>query len=51
MEYPELDKIAKMMANKTSEEIAKRIRNVKSEMPYKRQYVLEKVIQILEKSV
>ena len=49
--YPELDKIAKDIAKLVGVEINKRTDNVKSEMPYKAQYVLEELIKILEKSV
>lgn len=49
--YPELDKIAKTVAIKTCKEINKCVRDVKSEMPYKAQYVLEETIKILEKLV
>jgi hypothetical protein len=49
--YPELDKIAKTISIKTCKEINKCVRDVKSEMPYKAQYVLEETIKILEKQV
>ena len=49
--YTELDKIAVLVANKTSNEINRRVRNIKSEMICKSQYVLEHVIRILESRV
>ena len=49
--YPELDKISKDISRLVGDEINKRTDKVKSEMPYKAQYVLEKLIEILEKSV
>lgn len=50
--YPELDKIAVDIADKTAVLINKSVKNVKSNMPYKAQYVLEEeVIKILEDAV
>jgi hypothetical protein len=49
--YPELDKIAKDIAKKTGDLINKSVRNVKSEMPYKAQYVLEEVVKILKEAI
>jgi len=49
--YPELDKIAQKIANDTGKNINKSVQNVKSEMPYKAQYVLEEVIKHLESMV
>lgn len=49
--YLELDKLAMQIADKTSIEINKRTRNIKSNMMYKAQYTLEKVIEILESRV
>jgi len=47
-EYPELDSIAKKIADDTARNINKATREVESEMPYKTQYVLEEIIKILE---
>lgn len=49
--YPELDKIAKNIAKKTGDMINASVRNVKSEMPYKAQYVLEEVVNILKDAI
>lgn len=49
--YPELDKIAREIAKNTGNEINKRVKNVKSEMTYKAQYVLEELIKILQEAV
>lgn len=49
--YPELDKIAKDIAKKTGDMINASVRNVKSEMPYKAQYVLEEVVNILKDAI
>lgn len=50
--YPLLDKLAQTIASETLERIVKDTSKVKDEgMPYKSQYVLEKVIAQLEKSV
>jgi len=51
IEYPKLNKIARKVANKTLRDIVKSTRNVKSKMPYKNQYVLEIVIQLLKERV
>jgi len=49
--YPELDNIAKEVERITVREINKRVELVESTMPYKAQYVLEKLIEFLEKDV
>ena len=49
--YPELDKIADEIVRNTASEINMKTRNIKSEMPYKVQYVLEMVIQQLTELV
>jgi hypothetical protein len=49
--YPELEKLAHKIADNTSHEINKKIRNIKSEMPYKAKYTLERVIEILQERV
>lgn len=49
--YPELDSIAKDMADDVYTSIGKRTTKVDSEMPYKAQYVLEKIIENLKKMV
>ena len=46
--YPELDSIAKKIADDTARNINEATKGVKSEMPYKTQYVLEEAIKILE---
>jgi len=46
--YPELDTIAKKIADDTARTINKAVKEVESEMPYKTQYVLEEAIKILE---
>lgn len=49
--YPELDRVAENIANKTLKEINKKTANIRSSMPYKNQYVLEEVISLLEGNV
>lgn len=49
--YPELDKIADKIAYETLTTINASVEGIKSEMPYKAQYVLEGVIQILKERV
>lgn len=49
--YPELDKLAKNMAYDFLKDINSKTRNIKSEMPYKAQYVLEEIIKILKEAV
>ncbi len=50
-QYPELDKLALEIAHVVSKEINKRVKDVKSKMPYKAQYVLEELIHHLEEMV
>jgi hypothetical protein len=50
-QYPELDKIALKLANETIRKINKEAHQVKSEMPYKAQYILEEMIRHLEEAV
>lgn len=49
--YPELDAISYKLFNYVINEINKQVKNIESEMPYKAQYVLEKLIYKLEQSV
>jgi len=49
--YPELNKLAKEMADDIFHDINTAAKNVESEMPYKAQYVLEEIIINLEKMV
>lgn len=49
--YPELDKIADKIAYETLTTINSSVERVKSEMPYKAQYVLEEVIKMLKERV
>jgi hypothetical protein len=49
--YPELDEIAKEIACDTLTKCNAKTRDVKSEMPYKAQYVLEELIKHLENAV
>jgi len=49
--YPELDEIAAEIAIHTLKLCNSATRAVKSEMPYKAQYVLEMIIQKLESRV
>lgn len=49
--YPELDKLAKKIGKDVATQINKETSRVKSEMPYKAQYVLEELIEILQKLV
>lgn len=49
--YPELDKIAKEMAKSVAIDINKKTSGVVSDMPYKAQYVLEKLIRLLQEKV
>ncbi len=51
MEYPELYKIAQAVADNTCKKINERTADVKSEMPYKAQWVLEETIKILQERV
>jgi hypothetical protein len=47
-EYPELRKVANKIANDTAAKINKEVKDIKSEMPYKAQWVLEEVVRDLE---
>ena len=49
--YPELDTIANEMACETLAKINAKTRDIKSEMPYRAQYVLEELIKHLEACV
>ena len=49
--YPELEKLAMKLAKDLGNEINRKTENLKSDMPYKAQYVLERIIEILEKAV
>ena len=49
--YPELYNIAEKLAKELSVKINDLSKDVKSEMPYKAQGILESLIYILEKSV
>jgi hypothetical protein len=49
--YPELDEIATEIANTVLAQCNSKTKGVKSEMPYKAQYVLEMIIQKLEAQV
>ena len=49
--YPELDTIADRMCDEVCEQINAAVADVKSEMPYRAQYVLEELIRRLEKCV
>jgi hypothetical protein len=45
--YPELMKLANRIAKDVAKEINKEAPKIKSEMPYRQQFVLEEVINIL----
>lgn len=49
--YPELDEIALDLADHVSISIARVVKQIKSKMPYKNQYVLEKLIEELKERV
>jgi hypothetical protein len=49
--YPELDSIVEIVADNTCNLINRLTQDVKSEMPYRAQYVLEEVIEILKSRV
>lgn len=49
--YPELDKLATKIAKNIGDEINKEAIKIKSKMPYRERYVLEKIIRILEKAI
>ena len=50
-QYPELDEIAMNIAQEIGRMINGSVVKIKSEMPYKSQYVLEEVIMHLEAAV
>ena len=50
-EYPELVAVAQKIAKETCIKINSRAVKVKSEMPYRQQFVLEELIKILESKV
>jgi hypothetical protein len=49
--YPELRKIADKIADDTAERINRDVKDVKSKMPYKAQWVLEEVVRDLENRI
>jgi hypothetical protein len=49
--YPELRAIAVTLADSTCEQINQRARHVQSAMPYKTQFILETVIELLARRV
>ena len=49
--YPELRKIADKIADETAEKINQEVKDVKSKMPYKAQWVLEEVVRDLENRI
>lgn len=49
--YPELDRIAKELARSVAIDINNKTHGVVSDMPYKAQYVLEKLIRLLQEKV
>jgi hypothetical protein len=49
--YPELEKLAMKLARDLGYEINRKTENLKSDMPYKAQYVLERIIDILQDAV
>jgi hypothetical protein len=50
-QYPELDRIAKEIADDVLKRIDRVVEPIKSKMPYKTQYVLEEIIERLEAQV
>ena len=50
-QYPELDELARNIAQEIGRMINGSVFQIKSEMPYKSQYVLEEVIRHLEAAV
>ena len=50
-QYPELDEIAMNIAQEIGRMINGSVFQIKSEMPYRSQYVLEEVIRYLEAAV
>ena len=51
LKYPELNATAQEIADRTCQEINDKVKDVKSDMPYRSQYVLEEVIKMLESMV
>jgi hypothetical protein len=49
--YPELNAVAKEIAKDVAKQINAKVQRVKSETPYKAQYVLEELIKILQEAV
>ena len=49
--YPELDGIARTVANDVARDINRGVSSTLSKMPYKAQYVLEKTIEMLQERV
>lgn len=49
--YPELDKVAEKIHKEVINKVNRKANKTVSEMPYKEQYILEKLIQHLKKSV
>lgn len=49
--YPELDELAMRLAVQVCRKINVSVQSVESKMPYKAQYVLEELIEILKRSV
>jgi hypothetical protein len=51
IKYPELEMIARRLADDCSAAINRNTAGVVSEMPYRAQYTLERIIRILESRV
>lgn len=49
--YPELSKLARELAHDLVKEINQKAPKIKSEMPYREQFVLEEIIELLKKWV
>lgn len=49
--YPELDRLANILASNTCWLINSCVRDIEAETPYKAQYILEQVIKLLEDRV
>jgi hypothetical protein len=49
--YPELRKIAWQIARDTATRISKEANEVESEMPYKAQWILEEVVDVLKEAI
>jgi len=50
-QYPELYEIAKKITRETAIKINAEAQNVKSEMPYKAQMILEFVVELLQEKI